>query len=96
MITVQLQALLMLKSVIGSPQVSLQLDEGTTIKELIGVLVARYGYPFASIFINPVTNQPYEYFRLLLNGQDIVFLQNFETQLTDGDIFLIIPIIGGG
>ncbi|TEB04447.1 ThiS family protein [Pelotomaculum schinkii] len=96
MIKVNVHVLMSVKEVIGASKIALQIHDSATLKELVDLLVDNYGEKFSDLVINPDTGEPYKYFRLVLNGRDIIFLNGMKTTLSDGDEFLIIPPIGGG
>jgi MoaD family protein len=65
-----------------------------TIQGLIEGLCKAYGTDFDRAVRDPDSG---EFLVLILvNGQDIDFLQKSETQLSDGDEVVMVPLVAGG
>jgi molybdopterin synthase sulfur carrier subunit len=96
MITVKVRTILALKKILGKGEVELSVPEGTTLRELLTMLVDRYGDELASRLFEPKTKEVLPYIRLMVNGRDIAFLDRMETVLQGGDDVLILPPVSGG
>jgi molybdopterin synthase sulfur carrier subunit len=96
MITIRVRTILTLKRILGKGEVELAVPEGTTLRELLTMIVDRYGDEMASRVFEPKTRTVLPYIRLMVNGRDIAFLDRMETILRDGDDVLILPPVSGG
>jgi MoaD family protein len=96
MITVNVRTILALKKILGKGEGELSVPEGTTLRELLTMLVDRYGDELASRLFEPKTKTVLPYIRLMVNGRDIAFLDRMETVLRHGDDVLILPPVSGG
>jgi sulfur-carrier protein len=96
MITIRVRTILTLKRILGKGEVELPVQEGTTLRELLAMIVDRYGDEMASRVFEPKTRTVLPYIRLMVNGRDIAFLDRMETILRDGDDVLILPPVSGG
>lgn len=56
----------------------------------------RYGEPLSRALLDTETGLPARYVRLLVNGQDVCFMDGLATQLYEDDELLIIPPAAGG
>ena len=96
MITVKVRTILDLKKIIGSGEVVLSVPEQSTLEELLTAMVSRWGDELASRLFEPKSTSVLPYIRLMVNGQDIAFLNRMETVLENGDGVLILPPVSGG
>jgi molybdopterin synthase sulfur carrier subunit len=96
MITVKVRTILALKKILGKGEVELAVPEGSTLRELLAMLVERWGDELASRLFEPKTRTVLPYIRLMVNGRDIAFLDRMETVLRNGDDVLILPPVSGG
>lgn len=95
LVTVKVRALFQLKEMLGANEVALYLGENATIKDLIQLLIEKYGRKLEATLkrpdgsINPIIT-------ILVNGRQIDFINGIETKLTNGDVVSFIPPVGGG
>ena len=68
----------------------------TTVKELIDFIAKEYNPKFKEQIINQKTGKVHTFYKILINGQDIEFLNGLETKLKEGDTVTIFPPVGGG
>jgi molybdopterin synthase sulfur carrier subunit len=68
----------------------------TTVKELIDFIAKEYNPKFKEQIINPKTGKVHAFYKILVNGRDIEFLNGLETKLKEGDTVTIFPPVGGG
>ena len=67
----------------------------TTVREAFTQLISRYGEAFKQkLFDN--SGQPKRFLNIYLNGKNISFIDNFESQLQEKDKLTILPRVTGG
>jgi len=69
--------------------------EALTIRDVINLLIARYGKEFEKAIYNE-NGELKRFINIYVNGRDIRFLNYFDTKLNNGDEVSIITAIGGG
>ncbi len=75
---------------------SRQIEIGaSTVREAVSVLVSKYGEEFERRVLDP-TGQPKRLLNFYVNGKNIRFLSNLDTELSDGDEVMLLPAVGGG
>jgi molybdopterin synthase sulfur carrier subunit len=67
----------------------------TTVREAFIQLISRYGEPFKRKLLDN-SGQPKQFLNIYLNGKNISFIDNFESQLQEGDELTILPSVTGG
>jgi MoaD family protein len=67
----------------------------STLREVIDRLVVKYGDVFKERILDASGN-PRKLLNFYLNGRNVRFLKQLETQLNDGDKVLILPTVSGG
>lgn len=78
-----------IRKIIGEKEVSLELQENSTIEDLLNFLVVKYGNKLLDVLQRPEV-------RILLNGQSIEFFEGNKTRLNDGDRVAIVSLTSGG
>ncbi|MBS7640985.1 MAG: MoaD/ThiS family protein [Candidatus Bathyarchaeia archaeon] len=78
-----------IREIIGEKEVILELQENSTIEDLLNFIVARYGNRLLDALRKPEV-------RILLNGQGIEFFEDKDIKLNDGDRVAIISLTSGG
>ena len=68
---------------------------GTSVGDILQKICERFGVKFREQVLDR-HGQPNENVKILLNGHNIVFLQDTATKLKDGDVIAIFPPVGGG
>ena len=96
MITVKVRAILALKKIFGKGELEFAVPEKSTLGELLAMMVNRWGDELASRLFEPKGKTVLPHIRLMVNGQDIAFLNSLETVLQNGDEVLILPPVSGG
>ena len=96
MIRVKVHTILTLTKILGKGEVELSVPERSTLGELLTTMVNRWGDELASSLFEPKSTSVLPHIRLMVNGQDIAFLNRIETVLQDGDEVLILPPVSGG
>jgi molybdopterin synthase sulfur carrier subunit len=84
-----------LRELAGKRSERVTLPEGSSVRDLVGLLVKRYGEGFER-YIYDCEGRVRGYLSYMLNGFNINSLDGFETLLRDGDILSLLPPIGGG
>lgn len=69
--------------------------ESTVLSAVIDELVNLYGADFKQKILDPKGNLA-NFVRIFVNDKDIRFLQNLDTKLTETDVIILMPAIGGG
>jgi MoaD family protein len=76
----------------GNRQIDL---EASTVREALLHLVSKYGDEFERRVLEP-TGEPKRLLNFYVNGKNIRFLSNLDTNLNDGDEVMLLPAVGGG
>ncbi len=84
------------KKVIGNAEVEILAPDRSTLRDLLEIMINRWGDELASQLYGPDGIEVLPYIRLMVNGQDITFLDGMETMLQNGDEILILPPVAGG
>jgi molybdopterin synthase sulfur carrier subunit len=82
-----------LTSIIHGNQVGIEFP-GTTVSELLDVLIARYGPAMRGVLYPQGAFS--ELMSILVNGRNMSHLGGLDTMLKDGDIVSVLPITAGG
>jgi len=94
-IIVRVHFLFNLRSIVGEKEVLLKLENGSTIKDLMRLLIRQYGEKLEkSLRIKDGKSDLS--ITILVNGRNIDFIKGFETPLFNGDVVSIVPPAGGG
>ena len=96
-VKVTVHTILDLKKIIGKGKTEISIPRGSSLREVLVVLVDTWGERLKSRLLesdNPVTTYPH--IRLMVNGRDISFLRGLDTVLEPGDEILILPPVSGG
>jgi molybdopterin synthase sulfur carrier subunit len=101
LITLKVRTILDFKRILGKREVQISVLEQSTLQKLLLKMVDSWGDELASHLFKPNSTTPLPHIRLMVNGQDIAFLNiaflnGTETVLQDGDEILILPPVGGG
>jgi molybdopterin synthase sulfur carrier subunit len=96
LITVKVRTILDLKKIIGSGEVVLSVPEQSTLQKLLATMAKRWGEELSPRLFESNSVSALPYIRLMINGQDIAFLNRLETELQEGDEILILPPVAGG
>lgn len=94
---ITVKAFATLRSILGgSNRITLEVKDGSNLKDLIDVLSEKYGKNFKESILQSGKDEVQPYIKILINGRDIEFLKGLLTELKDGDEVVIIPPAGGG
>lgn len=84
-----------LADIIGKEEIVLSIEENSTIKIVLEMLIERFGKQFKNaIFISQDTLN--KYIIIGVNGKDIRSLNNLNTLIREGDEVVFLPAIAGG
>jgi molybdopterin synthase sulfur carrier subunit len=96
LITLKIRTILDIKKILGKREVEIAVPKESTLQALLVTMVDTWGEELRSRLFEPNSASPLPHIRLMVNGQDIAFLNGMETVLQDGDEILILPPVGGG
>lgn len=85
----------LLRELAGKRSEKVILPEGSSVRDLIELLVKRYGEGFER-YIYDGEKRLRGYLSYMVNGVNINSLDGLETRLRDGDILSLLPPVGGG
>ena len=80
-----------IKKIIGEREIELKIPHGTTVAQLISIMISRWGDELADSLLERSSGQLNPKISLMVNGRGIGLLNKMETVLRDGDHFLILP-----
>jgi len=84
-----------LREITNKREEEIEVEDGTTVEELLKILEEKYGQPFRN-YIRNRRGKFRENLQYLINGKNMKFLQGFNTPLEENDTLAIIPPVGGG
>jgi len=96
LIKVKVHAILGLKQIIGQSEVQISIPEGSSLQELVSLMVERWGTELSSRLFDSDGISLLPHNRIMVNGQDLAFLDGIKTVLHDQDEIHIIPPVAGG
>jgi molybdopterin synthase sulfur carrier subunit len=96
MIKVKIHTILTLKKVLGQRELEVSIQEGSTVRDLLSWMVEQWGDGLSPHCFSQGSDQLLPHIRLLVNGQDIQFLNGAATILRDGDEVTLLPMLTGG
>ena len=70
--------------------------KGRTVGDLMRELVGRFGNAFEESVIDPALGTPAPRVIISVNGVEVGCLRQLDTELRNGDVVDIIPIVHGG
>ena len=95
MITVQVKSFI--KEIIGKPYLEIEVEEGTTAKQLLIQLVQNQSPKVRNNLFNPETGEIYPHYMILINGKETFRLPwGIHTPLKSGDVVSILIFLAGG
>ena len=96
MIRVKIRTILGIKDIVGQRELEVSLPRGSNLAALFSWMIETWGESLSARLFHPDSLNPLPHIRLVVNGQDIGFLDGMDTVLQDGDEILIIPPVAGG
>lgn len=94
-ISINFKYFAMIRDITGRKEESLQLKEGNSAMDALAKLAEIYKEKLSQFIFNE-NGEPRENLTFLINGQAIKSDELKERKLKDGDVFVILPPIGGG
>ena len=85
----------MIREATGKRVETLEVPEGSSVDDLLSLLVGKYGEEL-SYFIYDEEKAVRDYLSFMLNGFNVYSLKGLSTPLRDGDVFALLPPVGGG
>jgi molybdopterin synthase sulfur carrier subunit len=83
------------RNLAGKGKVSLELAEGSSLKEAIRQIVEKFP-KMERALIDPELGDPRPNTLIIVNGKEISILKGLETLLKDGDEVVFVPVSHGG
>jgi len=96
MINVKLYTILGIKEIIGKREVKIDIPDNSSLSKFISEIIRRWGISITDMLFEPGSKKLNSHLRLMVNGQDIAFLDGMDTKLKDGDEVMIFPPVSGG
>jgi molybdopterin synthase sulfur carrier subunit len=84
-----------LREITGKKTDEIQIQNATTVEELLTLLSEKYGKNFHEYIYNK-KGKVQGFLSFLINGKNINALEGFNTKLKQGDTIAILPPVGGG
>ena len=85
----------MIREATGRRVETMEVPEGSSVDNLLGLLVGMYKEGLSN-FIYDEDKRVRDYLSFMLNGINVYSLKGLSTRLRDGDVFAILPPVGGG
>lgn len=85
-----------IREIVGKREDDLEMDEGSTVQDLLLYLSRINGDKFKEYIYKVGTERLNENLQFLVDGRSINTLNGIKTKLHDGCKFIIIPPVGGG
>lgn len=94
-VKITVRSILSIKDILGSREIEMPVMEGCTLGRLLEIMIGKWGENLASKIFD-AKGRVLRHTRLMINGQDIAFLNGLETELKEGDEVLVLPPVAGG
>jgi len=85
-----------LREITGKREDKIELQENSTIGDLLNRLVEQHGARFREYVLEEKTGTPRAHLLFLINGTSINSLEGLSTRLTDDCVVALMPPVGGG
>jgi len=95
-IKIKVYTIMELKKICGQREFELSIPQGSTVKDLLSLMIAKWGDQLSTCLYQPGSDSILPHIRLMVNGRAIEFLKGMETILRDGDEFQMLPLVAGG
>jgi len=95
LVEIEVKFYAMLREIAGRRVERIGMPAKSSVRDLVDLLVERYGGDFER-YIYDGERRVRSYLSYMLNGVNINSLHGFDTTLKDGDVFSLLPPVGGG
>jgi molybdopterin converting factor small subunit len=95
MIDIKINFLSLLADITKMKELSLSVQENSTVKEILKRLISKFGVDFENTILESPDSLS-KYIILGINGKDIRTLNNLNTIVNNNDEMLLLPAIAGG
>ena len=96
MVKVKVRSIGLVRQVLGSADLEVDVPEGTSIPDLLTHLAELKGEKFAPFAVAPERPTAYAPLRVVVNGRDVGPAEHKERVLAEGDdVLIFLPIAGG-
>lgn len=85
-----------LREITNLREETLEVGEGTTVLDILNLLVNRHGDNFREHVFDSRTGNPHPHFQFMLDEKSISIMRGLSTTLKSDCEFIIIPPVGGG
>lgn len=93
---ITIQTILGLRKALGQRHTEIDLPRESTVADAFAYMKERWGEALSPHLFDAGSGEVHSHLRIMVNGQEIHFLQGMGTQLKEGDEILILPLISGG
>ena len=92
--SVRVKTLGMLYDITGRLEHTVEVPDGSTVYDVINQLIKMF--PRLEGEILDDNGEIKEFYRVLLNGREVIYLGGVRSPVGEGDVVAIIPPVGGG
>jgi len=85
-----------LSDLTGKKEDLIELFDGATVSDVLGVLTTEHGKEFEEYVLNLETHEIQPYIQVMVNARNIGSLNGLKTKLNDSDIIRLFPPVSGG
>jgi molybdopterin synthase sulfur carrier subunit len=85
-----------LRDATGRSALSMDMQENSTLRELVQQLSGDEGTEFSKLLLDPATKALQPRVSILVNGRHCRFINGLETRLREGDLVDIMTAMSGG
>ena len=93
---VNVQFFAAVRELVGLREETLELPNGSTVKNLLDLLVERHGQSLRNYIYDHKSDELRRSLQVLVGDKPTSALNGLSTELTDGCVLAIIPPVGGG
>jgi molybdopterin synthase sulfur carrier subunit len=86
----------MVKTYTNKGQEDIELNETSTLSDLLSKIAQSFGKPFNAEVYDPYKREVKAMFTVMVNGVIMGQLNGVDTKLKDGDSVIIMPLMTGG
>jgi len=79
----------------GKTEEEYEFEREPTVEEVVRLIGKKYGKKVENYLFSK-DGKPNKSLTFLINGKNVIYLDMFETKLSDGDVLYIVPLIEGG